>query len=534
MSLGRNSAVMASGTVLSRITGMVRDVMMVAAIGTAVFADTYSVANTIPNIIYILMIGGALNAVFVPQLVRRMATDSDGGTAYINRLLSLVFVGLLGITALAMLLAPWLVRIYGSTQWSDQAFSVSTLFALYCLPQILFYGIYTMLSQVLNARDVFASPMFAPIANNLVVIIVTVIWLTVVGVGRDITNVTSGEIALLGVGTTLGVAIQALVMVPSLRKIGIHWRLSFDWRGYGLGHAFNLAKWTVLLVLVNQVAYAVITQLATTANVNAEQLGQTATGFTSYLRAHLLFILPHSVITVSIVTALLPRMSRSAHEGRMSDVADDVMTGIRNVSVLLIPSAAFFIALGPSIGRLLYGHGASDLASGTAIGVVLAMFALGLPAYSIYYVLLRGFYALEDTKTPFYLAIVLNSINIVAALLLFNVLSTDQAVPGLALAYSLAYVLTTLASWVVLSRRLNGLSFSKVALTLIKMACAAALSASIVGIAAAAITQRTFVTELIVIAVSGVVFFVLFALIGSFLRINEISTAKDMVLRRLR
>lgn len=534
MSVGRNSALMATGTVLSRITGMVRDVTLVAAIGTAIFADTYSVANTIPNIIYILMIGGALNAVFVPQLVRRMSTDADGGSAYIDRLLTMVLVGLLGITALAMIVAPWLMRIYGSTQWSAEAFDVATLFALYCLPQIVFYGIYTMLSQVLNARNIFAVPMFAPIVNNFVVIGVTILWLVVVGVGRTVNNVTSSDIALLGAGTTLGVALQALILVPVLRQAGVHWRLRFDWRGYGIGHAFGLAKWTVLLVLVNQVAYAAITQLATTANVNATDLGQTATGFTSYLRAHLLFVLPHSVITVSIVTALLPRMSRSAHEGKMREVADDVTTGIRNVSVFLIPAAAFFVVLGPSIGRLLYGHGASDLDAGSAIGVVLMMFALGLPMYSIYYVILRGFYALEDTKTPFYLALVLNVINIAAALALFSSLKSELAVPGLALAYSIAYVLGTLIAWRLLTRRLGSIASATTVQSLVKMLIAAALSAAVVGLSAAAITDRNFLTELVTIAVSGVLFIVLYALIGSFLKINEIATARELLIRRLR
>lgn len=534
MSVGRNSALMAAGTVLSRITGMVRDVTLVAAIGTAIFADTYSVANTIPNIIYILMIGGALNAVFVPQLVRRMSSDEDGGSAYVDRLLTMVFVGLIAITAIAMVAAPWLMRIYGSTQWSPEAFDVATLFALYCLPQILFYGIYTMLSQVLNARNVFAAPMFAPIANNIAVIGVTILWLVVIGVGRTVETVTSREIALLGAGTTIGVAIQSLVLVPALRNAGIRWRLNFNWRGYGIGHAFSLAKWTVLLVLVNQVAYAVITQLATTANVNAAQAGQTATGFTSYLRAHLLFILPHSVITVSIVTALLPRMSRSAHEGKMRDVADDVTTGIRNVSVFLIPSAAFLLVLGPSIGRLLYGHGASDLAAGTAIGVVLMMFAIGLPAYSIYYVILRGFYALEDTKTPFYLALVLNIINIVAAVALFNNVTTSLAVPGLALGYSIAYILATFISWRLLTARLGSIPGQKTLYALAKMVLASAVSAAIVGLSATTITERNFLTELIIIAVAGVVFVVLYALIGSFLRINEIAMARQLVIQRLR
>ena len=531
--IGANSAVMAAGTVLSRITGMVRDVALVAAIGTSIYADTYSVANTLPNIVYILIVGGALNAVFVPQLVRRMSSDADRGAGYADRLLTLVTVTLLVLTIVTMALAPLIVQIYGSSEWSGRDVDVAVAFAIYCLPQIFFYGVYTMLSQVLNARGVFGLPMFAPIVNNIVVIGITALYVSLVGYGSSTATVSGNDIALLGIGTTAGIAVQALILIPALRRVDYRWKLRFDWRGYGLGKAFTLAKWTILLVLVNQIAYAVITRLATTANVNALESGATATGFTSYLRAHLLFILPHSVITVSIVTALLPRMSKAAHEGRLGSVAADVTSGARTVGALLIPAAAAFIALGPVIGRLLYGHGASSPASGAAIGSVLAMFAIGLPAYSIYYVILRGFYALEDTRTPFYLAIVLNIVNVLGALWLFAALDSAHEVAGLALAYSVAYILTTALSWWVLAKRIGGLHGRTVVAALARMGLAAAIAAGLISLVIAQISERSFLADALVTFGGGLTLVLIYAALAHLMRVQEIGQALAIVKARL-
>ena len=159
---------------------MVRDIAIVAAIGFGVFGDTYSVANTVPNIIYILIAGGALNAIFIPQLVRHMGDDTDGGKIYADRLLTLVAVILLGVTVLVVALAPLIIGIYGPSAWSSDDVNTAVLFARFCLPQIIFYGLFAMFSQVLNARKQFTAPMYAPIVNNVVVIITALLFLGVV------------------------------------------------------------------------------------------------------------------------------------------------------------------------------------------------------------------------------------------------------------------------------------------------------------------------------------------------------------------
>lgn len=528
-----HSLLMATGTVFSRITGMARDVALVAAIGTAIFADTFSVANTLPTIVYILLVGGALNAVFIPQLVRRMADDEDGGRAYTDRLLTLVVTVLLTVTVLAVVAAPWIVEIYGSSQWSATDVSVSVAFARYCLPQILFFGIYTMLAQVLNARGVFGAPMFAPIANNLVVITTLLIFIVTVGYGSTTSTITSAETALLGVGTSAGVVVQALVLIPALRRVGFRWQLRFDWRHAGLGRAFSLATWTILLVVVNQITYAVITRLATTANVEAQAAGAAAVGFTSYVKAHLLFMLPHSVITVSIVTALLPRMSRAAHEGRLGDVAADVAEGARVVLAIIVPAAAILIATGPLIGRVLYGHGSTSLASGEQIGVVLIGFALGLPAFSLYYVLLRGYYALEDTRTPFLQSLVLASVNIGGALAVAAVLPPRWQVIGLAGAYTCAYVVAVLVAWTVLSRRLGGLQGGSVLRTAVRVIVAAAIPTVPLTLTLGQRPPAGLVVDLLVIAVIALALVLAYVVLARLMRIHHVEQAIGMVRSRL-
>ena len=457
MSTNRASAVMALGTLLSRATGIFREIAVIAAIGTAVFADTYSVGNSMPNVVYVLIVGGSLDAVFVPQIVRHMRSDSDGGRAYIDKLLTATLTLLLALTALAVLAAPLIARLYGSADWSATDRSVAVLFTRYCLPQIVCYGLFEMLSQVLNARGKFGAPMFAPIINNFVVISTAIGFITIAGTKLTTGTVTDTQVAFLGIGTTLGVAAQALVLLPMLRRTGHPWRLRFDWRGSGLGKALTLARWTFLLVLINQLGYVVITRLATTANVLAESAKTTATGFTTYQKAHLLFLLPHGIVTVSLVTAIVPLMSRHAHAGESSRISDDLSRVLRSIIAYLVPAAAIMCALGPQIGMVLYGSGASNREAGHAIGVTLGIFALALPAYSVYYALLRVFYAHEDTRTPVLLTLVLNVVDVILALWLFHAATVERKVPALAVAYVIAYWVTGAVTWFIARGRAQGL-----------------------------------------------------------------------------
>ena len=473
----RSSVVMGTGTVVSRFGGVLRGVTLAAALGAGTVADMFNLGNTLPNVVYILVIGGALNAVFIPELVRHMKDDGDDGTGYADRLITLVGTLLLAITIAAVVLAPFIVRIYATPQYTQQQLDLATAFARFCLPQIFFYGVYTMLSQVLNARGHFGAPMFAPVVNNIVAIATFVLFIVVAGPEAGADGVLEpSQVTLLGVGTTLGVAAQALVLIPVLRRANYVWRPRLGWRGAGLGVAGGLAFWTVGLVLVNQVAYAVIVRLATGVNAISEANGLTEAGLTAYTNAHLMFILPHSVITVSIVAALLPRMSRAAHDVRLTDLGTDVSGGIRMAGSLIIPAAVGLIVLGTQAGVLLFSYGQTSQASAQVTGALASIFALGLLPFTIYYVILRGWYALEATRTAFWVTVVLNVANLAIAVPLYRIVLDRSPGPAalgaLAVGYVLAYWVTVVLAWAVLARRIGGLHTSATLLALGRMTLA--------------------------------------------------------------
>ena len=339
---------MALGTIVSRVTGLARDIAMTAALGLGIVADLFTVGNTVPNTVYVLTVGGAMNAVFVPQLVRRMRDDSDGGAGFADRLLTLTGVVLIGLTLLAMAMAPLLTRIYASPQYTAEQLELAVLFTRFCLPQVFFYGLFTLLSQVLNARDRFNPPMYAPIVNNLLAIGVFVSFLVVAGPTAVAGGtVSTQQAAWLGIGSTVAVAGQALILIPFVRASGYRWRPRFDWRGWGLSRTGGLALWTLGLLAANQVSFIVHSRLATTANVLASQQGTTAAGIATYQKAYLIFFLPHSIVTVSLVTALLPGLSRVAH-ARQYDVVGRVLSDTtRTVTALVVPITAVLLPLSP-------------------------------------------------------------------------------------------------------------------------------------------------------------------------------------------
>lgn len=536
--LMRASSTMALGTITSRITGTVRDIAIVAAIGFGVFADTYSVANTIPNIVYILLAGGAINAVFIPQLMRHISSDDDGGDDYAQRLLTLVAVLLVVVTVVAVLAAPLIINLYGPSTWSANDNNSAVLFARFCLPQILFYGLFTMFSQVLNSRGRFAAPMFAPIANNFVVIATALVFIKVVGSTDPTTStVTTGQITLLGLGTTLGIAVQAAILIPMMRRAGFTWRPRFGFRGYGLGKVRYLAGWTFVFVLTNQLTYIVITRLASAANVLAEKdPGAVSAGFTSYSKAYLLFILPHSIITVSIVTFLLPRMSRAAALGRRDLVAGDVGTGASMAIAVIAPAGIALFVLGPRIAFVLFGFGAAGPAEARFVGVILQAFVIGLVPFTVFYVLLRGFYAFEDTRTPALINFGMNAVNVAAAVGLYLVVDEYWKVPALALGYAISYLVTLPVTWILLKRRTGALPTYTVVRTLVRVTLAsliagAVILAALIGLTAL-IGNGRFASLIIVIA-AGALGGAAYLWLASRLRVDEVREVLGMVRGRL-
>lgn len=454
-SLKRSGSVMALGSLASRATGFVRSGIITAALGTTLLGDAFSVANTVPNILYIMLIGGALNSVFVPQLVRAAKEHSDGGAAYTDRLLTLCLAALLVITAAAAFAAPWLVSAYGPDFTSSQR-DLTIALARYCLPQILFYGVFTLLGQILTARDRFGAMMWSPVLNNLVVIAVFGLYLAVAHDTTGAGTMSDADALLLGLGSTAGIAVQALALIPALRRAGFRFRPRLDWRGSGLMQPMRAAGWTLLLVFVNQIAYWVVTRLATSAGARALADGSpVGVGFAAYSNAYLLWVVPQGIITVSLVTALLPRMSRAATEGDHARIGADLSYGLRGSAAAIVPAVAAFLALGPQITGVVFQHGRTTDADAQAIAWILMAFALGLPAFAGQYLLARGFYALGDTRTPFFLNVVIAAVNAGLALVSYAFLPARWAVAGMAGGYAVACCTGLACTTWVLRRRLR-------------------------------------------------------------------------------
>jgi putative peptidoglycan lipid II flippase len=436
--LFRASSIMAIGTIFSRITGFFRAILGVAVLGTALLADTYNVANTMPNILYNLLVGGALTAIFVPQLVRSFS-DEDGGHGFASRLVTTISGILLLLVMIGVIFAPLLVRLY-APEFSEIGFeheqAIAVAFTRYCLPQIFFLGLFTMLGQVANARGSFAPLMWAPIANNLVVIAVFSGFLTFqhnISVG----TITDFQIQLLGWGTTAGVVIQALILIPVVHRSGIKIRPIFGVKG--LGKSFSLAGWTLIYVLISQLGYLVTVNVATAAAVRSAKAGiSTGVGFTPYTSAYYIMLLPYSIVTISIVTALLPHLSKLAIEKKVDDVRLQLIRAIKMVGVVTVPSAIALIFFGPLMTEVLYMGISLD--DSRYIGYVLAALGLGLVPFSINLILVRGFNAFEDTKTQVTSILIINVISVLLSYLFLWKLASDVVTVGLGIAFSISYI----------------------------------------------------------------------------------------------
>ncbi|MBQ1091029.1 murein biosynthesis integral membrane protein MurJ [Streptomyces sp. B93] len=533
----KSSAVMAAGTMVSRLTGFIRSALIVSALGTALLGDTFQVAYQLPTMIYILTVGGGLNSVFVPQLVRAMKDDEDGGEAYANRLLTLVMVALGLLTLLAMFAAPLLVRALSNSVATDPAANdVGITFTRYFLPSIFFMGVHVVMGQILNARGRFGAMMWTPVLNNIVIIVTLGMFLWVYGTaehsGMQVTNIPAEGQRLLGIGILLGLVVQALAMIPYLRETGFRLRLRFDWKGHGLGKAAMLAKWTILFVLANQAGALVVTQLATAAVADTDIPG---TGFSAYANAQLIWGLPQAIITVSLMAALLPRISRSAAEEDGGAVRDDISQGLRTTAVAIVPLAFGFVALGIPMCTLIFGSSGSGAA--TNMGYMLMAFGLGLIPYSVQYVVLRAFYAYEDTRTPFYNTVIVAAVNASASALCFVLLPARWAVVGMAASYGLAYVIGVGVAWRRLRKRLGGdLDGARVLRTYARLSIAAVPAAMLAGAACYGITQtlgQGVVGSFAALLAGGAVLFGVFFVAARKMRVAEVNSLVGMVRGRL-
>lgn len=546
-SLLGSSLVMAAGTVVSRLSGFVRSVLLALALGTQLHADVFTIANTIPNMLYILLAGGIFNAVLVPQLVRTMKHDPDGGQAYLDRIVTLAVIGLAVVTVLLVVAAPWVMRVYlddafFTPEFAEQRESVID-FARLCLPQVFFYGMFVLFGQVLNARNRFGPMMWAPIANNVISIAVLAVYVASYGPaeGAELRGgYSTGQEWLLGLGSTLGIAAQLLLLLPYLRAAGVHYRPRLDFRGTGLGHTFRLGTWTLLLVAVNQIAYTVVVRLASsgTAEAAASPGGETGTGYTIYSGAFLLVMVPHAVVTVSLATAVLPQLSRLAADGELGRLGTQVGRTLRTGLALIVPFAFLLPAIALPLSNVVWNYGAAS-ATYADFASPLAWFAPGLVLFTVHYLMLRGFYALESTRTAFWVQCVVASVNVAAALAITSRVGPPQTAAGLVVAYGIAYAAGALTSYAVLRRRLGGLGTHETVRFGVRIAIAGGVGAAVAWLWRWGLLQlwplddgrwQAVVTLVSTTAVDVAVLL----LLSRLLRISEVTELVVLVTRRLR
>ncbi|GAB3622359.1 hypothetical protein GCM10027418_04410 [Mariniluteicoccus endophyticus] len=524
-------ALMAAGTMASRILGFVRVMLLAFVMGNGSRqADMFELATVVPTSLYILFAGGALNTVLVPQIVRAVKNDPDRGEAYTNRIMT-AFLLIIGSIAVAITVAaPWVIGLYAHGTWRAPEmaahYQMMVFLGYLCLPSVFFYGVFFLLGQVLNAHDRFGPMMWAPIANNVVQVGVLLTYLGVWGRSDGSAPFTTQQALLLGGGATFGIVSQTLVMIYFLRKLDFRFRPRFDLRGTGLGHTFHLAKWTLGFVLVNQLALIVVDKLATSATV-----GGAGAGLAAYGRAYLIWILPHSLITVSLATAMLPSASRMAAEGDLVGVRRETMRTIRLTTSVLLPAAAAFIALAMPATHLLFGHG-SGADDAKYIGWTLMAFAIGLVPFTIQYVCLRAFYALEDTRATFFQQCVIAALNVVfAVVFVVPVQRPELVAPGLALAYSLSYVFGLALSYHRLGKRLPGLSVTALVRHLVRVGLAVAPGAALAWFITTKVGESMLAQALGLVA-GGLVALALFFVLARVLRIHEVNEIVSTVLRR--
>ena len=457
--LFRASGIMALGTIISRITGFIRGILIVAVLGTALLADTYNVANTMPNILYNLLVGGALTAIFIPQLVRSFESE-DGGDDFASRLVTTISLILLILVLLGMFFAPNLVRLYAPeffTEGFAREQEIAIAFTRYCLPQIFFLGLFTMLGQVANARGSFGPLMWAPIANNLVGIALFGGFL-LFSTGIDIDSITQPQIALLGWGTTFSVVVQALVLVPVIKKLGITIKPKLGVAG--LGKSFKLAGWTLVYVLISQLGYLVTVNVATAAAVRSFNDGvETGVGYTPYTFAYFVMLLPYSIVTISIITAILPHISKLALDGKREEVKAQLVRAIRLVGVITVPSAVAFLLFGPLITESIFvGISTED---SRYIGYVLSALSFGLVAFSINLILIRGFNAFEDTRTQVVSILVINIFSVGLSYFFLFFSKNQWVTVGLGVAFSASYLVGLFVTLGLLKKHVGRLAISE-------------------------------------------------------------------------
>jgi putative peptidoglycan lipid II flippase len=536
-SLTRSSGVMAAGTLVSRLTGLLRTLIQAYALGAVSLADAYNVANSLPNAVYNLMLGGILTSVIVPLLVTVARRSADRGESYDQRIFTLITLTLLAITVAATLAARPIVYLYRGSI-SGPELHLMVIFAYFFIPQIFFYGISSLAGAILNARGSFAAPMWTPVINNIVVSAILLAFIATMGFGVRAATITPAAIRLLGLGTTLGIAAQTAALLPALRRVGFRWRPRLDFRRAELAEIWRMAGWMFAYIATTQVSLLVTTRIADEASVLAEHAHvRYGAGYTPFAYAWQLFQMPYAIVGISVITALLPRMSRHAAENQPGRVKADFSVGVRLSGVIVVPSAFVLAVLGPALAEVFLAHGATSVASARYLGEVFAVLCLGLVPYTIFQLQLRVFYALHDSRTPALIGAVAMLINAAACYAALAVLPPGRIVAGLGAAFGLGNGAGSGLAWLVLSRRLGGLNGRVIGASLVRMH-AAAIPAAVFALAISAgvdaMVPAGRLSALVAVALAGTGAVLAYLLLARLFRVGELTDIVAAATARLR
>ncbi|CAN5454331.1 N/A [soil metagenome] len=466
---------MSVGTILSRATGLLRLIAITAALGIVEpgsIADTYNYANTAPNIIYELVLGGVLTSVFVPVFVELLNKEGNEGAWQIaSAIINVSLVALTAVVIVGVVAAPYIADFYavdveGSARAAAKQQQAMTLLLRLFIPQIIFYGLAAISAGFLNAHKRFGAPMYTPVLNNLAVIAVFLSFRAAYGT-VTLDQVSNGQLWLIGAGTTGGVALMAVAQLPFLRGLG-RYKLTMSIRHPSVTKLARLSVWVIGYVVVNQIGYLVVQRLAT-----AEQ-----GSYSAYVAAFTFFMLPHGLFAVSVITALLPGMSEAAVRENWDSFRQQLSTGIRSTMLLVLPAAVGYLVLAEPVVGLLLRNGAVTGSSVELVAGVLRFFVVGLVHFSLFQLFLRAFYSLHDTKKPFQINCVAVGLNTIVSVVMFVVF--DFGVRGLAAGHAAAYTCGVVLQARSLTRRIGGLDGAHIARSTAKIGAAAAGMAAFV------------------------------------------------------
>jgi putative peptidoglycan lipid II flippase len=534
-SLHRNSLILTVGTFASRMTGQVRQILLVAAIGvTGTVANAFDIANTLPNMLFALLAAGVLQAVLMPQIMH--AIKSANSQERLDKLLTVATTALVVGTAVLVAAAPLLIRMLTlKGDWSPEARALAVVFGLWCIPQVLFYGLFSVLGEVLNARGQFAATGWAPMANNIVCVIGFGAFLAIWG-GFDPANPlevatwTSPQTALLAGTATLGIAAQVAVLLVALRRGRFRWTLRFGVRGIGLRSAGKVVGWTLAAVGLEQLGLIYLKNITSAAG----ESGPGIAGNAIFSNALTIYLLPHSLVIVSIITALFPRMSMAAAERDLGGVRTAMSTGLRSAGIFSIISATVMIVFArPVLKALLPTLPPADVDSAAS---VLQALAPGLIALGATVMVKRMYFAFEDGRSIFIIQIFATASMAAALAVAAATLDARYWTIAAAGAYSLSTWVSVLLRINGMNKKLQGMDGPRVLRVYARCALAAVVAAAAgVGVSRLmnASAALTWVHAFLVTAVGGTVMLGVYFVLLRALRVREVDDALRPVLRRL-